>query len=108
MITENMTKYYGADANDKVLPWIFYRVMEAEQFVGASEITFDKYGFGINLDTVVLKENTFFIKVLTMIKQTVIHNKERTLNNYAEASYIMAKNDLNKYVLKNHFKTKQQ
>ena len=42
-----------------------------------------------------------------MIKQTVIHNKERTLNNYAEASYIMAKNDLNQYLLKNFLETKQ-
>lgn len=43
-----------------------------------------------------------------MIKQTVIHNKERTLNNYAQASYDMTKNDLKQYVLKNLLKTKQQ
>lgn len=43
---ENMTRYYGADASDEVLPWIFYRVMEAAYFNGANEITYD----GVNND----------------------------------------------------------
>lgn len=37
---ENMTKYYGADASDKVLLWIFYRMMEAEHFNGVNEIKY--------------------------------------------------------------------
>lgn len=37
---ENVKRYYGADANDKVLPWIFYRIIESEQLNGASEITY--------------------------------------------------------------------
>lgn len=27
---ENVKRYYGADGNDKVLPWVFYRMVEAE------------------------------------------------------------------------------
>ena len=37
---ENIKRYYGADGNDKVLPWIFYRMIESEQFNGAKEITY--------------------------------------------------------------------
>lgn len=29
---ENIKRYYGADGNDKVLPWILYRLIEAEPF----------------------------------------------------------------------------
>ena len=29
---ENVKKYYGADASEKVLPWIFYRMLESEPF----------------------------------------------------------------------------
>ena len=34
---ENIKKYYGADANEKVLPWIFYRMIESEQLNGSPE-----------------------------------------------------------------------
>ena len=37
---ENVKKYYGADASDKVLPWIFYRMIEAEPFNGAKNIKY--------------------------------------------------------------------
>ena len=39
---ENIKRYFGADANEKPLPWIFYRMIEAEPFNGAKEITYDK------------------------------------------------------------------
>ena len=39
---ENIKKYYGADASDEVLPWIFYRMIESEQFNGADEITYSE------------------------------------------------------------------
>jgi hypothetical protein len=39
---ENIKKYYGADASDKVLPWIFYRIVEAEHSNPDNEIKFIK------------------------------------------------------------------
>ena len=42
MTMENIKKYYGADASDKVLPWIFYRIIEAECSNGAKEIEYLK------------------------------------------------------------------
>ena len=35
---ENTKRYYGADGNDKVLPWIFYRMIESEQFRGIDDL----------------------------------------------------------------------
>ena len=35
---ENTKRYYGADASDKVLPWIFYRMIESERSKGIDEI----------------------------------------------------------------------
>ena len=35
---ENVKKYYGADASDEVLPWIFYRMIESEHSKGIDEI----------------------------------------------------------------------
>ena len=37
-IMENIKKYYGADASDEVLPWIFYRMIESEHSKGIDEI----------------------------------------------------------------------
>ena len=34
-ILENVKKYFGADGSDKVLPWIFYRMIESEPFNGS-------------------------------------------------------------------------
>lgn len=39
-----------------------------------------------------------------MIKHIVVHSKQRVLNDYAEASYIMAKNDLKQCVIENPLK----
>lgn len=39
---ENIKKYYGADASDEVLPWIFYRMIESEPFNGAKGITYER------------------------------------------------------------------
>ena len=41
---ENVKKYYGADADDKVLPWIFYRMIEAEHSYPDMEIVFELPG----------------------------------------------------------------
>ena len=35
---ENIKRYYGADASDEVLPWIFYRMIESEHSKGINEI----------------------------------------------------------------------
>lgn len=35
---ENIKRYYGADASDEVLPWIFYRMIESEHSKGIDEI----------------------------------------------------------------------
>lgn len=39
---ENIKRYYGADGNDKVLHWIFYRMIEVEAFNGAKNIEYEE------------------------------------------------------------------
>ena len=34
---ENIKRYYGANASDKVLPWIFYRMIESEHSYGIDD-----------------------------------------------------------------------
>ena len=34
---ENIKKYYGANASDEVLPWIFYRMIESEHSKGIDD-----------------------------------------------------------------------
>lgn len=45
---ENVKRYYGADGNDKVLPWIFYRTIEAEHCYPEIEIVFELPGQSFN------------------------------------------------------------
>ena len=45
---ENVKKYFGADARDKVLPWIFYRMIESELFNGSPETEHVKPKFKFN------------------------------------------------------------
>jgi hypothetical protein len=52
MTMENIKRYYGADASDKVLPWIFYRMIEAEQFNGSLDIEYVKPEFKIYYDCI--------------------------------------------------------
>ena len=49
---ENIKRYYGADAGDKVLPWIFYRMIEAEAFNGSMDIEYVKPEFKIYYDCI--------------------------------------------------------
>ena len=35
---ENIKRYYGANASDKVLPWIFYRMIESEHSFPENDI----------------------------------------------------------------------
>lgn len=35
---ENIKRYYGANASDEILPWIFYRMIESEHSYHADEI----------------------------------------------------------------------
>ena len=45
---ENVKKYFGADGNDKVLPWIFYRMLESEPFNGSLEVEHVRPRFEFN------------------------------------------------------------
>ena len=36
----NVKKYYGADSNDEVLPWAFYKMIEAVPFNSAKNIEY--------------------------------------------------------------------
>ena len=45
---ENIKKYYGADGSDKVLPWIFYRMIESEPFNGSPEAEYVRPNFKFN------------------------------------------------------------
>ena len=56
---ENVKKYYGADGNDKVLPWIFYRMIESEHSNGIDdniEIVFEITGQSFNREVIMHSE----------------------------------------------------
>ena len=54
---ENTKRYYGADGNDKVLPWIFYRMIEAEHSYPTHdmEIVFELPGQSFDREVITLE-----------------------------------------------------
>ena len=57
---ENIKKYYGASGNDKVLPWIFYRMIESEHSYGIDdevEIVFELPGQSFDREVIGVSDN---------------------------------------------------